>query len=71
MTDTQLYFAIGLPSVLALVNIGVVLALFLDLSRRMSALEQKVDQGFKDLTGAVNDLDKRLTRVEIKLGMQP
>ncbi len=29
-----------------------------------------VDQRMHDLTGAVNELDKRLTRVEIKLGIQ-
>jgi len=67
MTDAQLYLAIGLPSVLALVNLGVVLTLFSDLSRRISRLAQRIDE----LTGAVNDLDKRMTRVEIKLGIQP
>ena len=28
-------------------------------------------QDLKDLTGAVNELDKRVTRIEIKLGIQP
>jgi len=28
-------------------------------------------QDIKDLTGAVTDLDKRVTRIEIKLGIQP
>jgi len=67
MTDTQLYLAIGLPSILALVNLGVMLTVFSDLSRRISRLAQRIDE----LTGAVNDLDKRMTRVEIKLGIQP
>jgi hypothetical protein len=66
LTNVQFYFAIGLPSVLALVNIGVMLTLFLHLGQRMLSLEQSL----KDLTGAVNELDKRLTRVEIKIGIQ-
>jgi len=67
MTNAQLYFAIGLPSVLALVNIGITLALFLHLGQRILAVEQRLN----DLTGAINELDKRLTKVEIKLGIQP
>jgi hypothetical protein len=38
-----------------------------DVVARVSALEVAL----RDLTGAVNGLDKRLTRVEIKLGIQP
>jgi hypothetical protein len=67
MTDTQLYLATGVPAVMGLINLGVVLVLFTDLSRRISELSGRIDA----LTGAVNDVDKRLTRVEIKLGIQP
>ena len=38
-----------------------------DVVARILALERDM----KDLTGAVNDLDKRLIKVEIKLGIQP
>jgi hypothetical protein len=46
---------------------AVILTLFSTLSSRIQRLEEKLD----NLVGAVNDLDKRLTRVEIKLGIQP
>lgn len=71
MTNVQLYFAIGLPSVLALVNIGITLALFLHLGTRIQSIEDRLTRSIDNLTGAINDLDKRLTRVEIKLGIQP
>jgi signal transduction histidine kinase len=29
------------------------------------------DQRMIDFTGAINELDKRLTRVEVKIGIQP
>ena len=65
MTNVQLYFAIGLPSALALVNLGVLLVLFTDLSSRIQRLAERMD----NMVGAINELDKRLTRVEIKLGI--
>lgn len=71
MTNVQLYFAIGLPSVLPLVNIGITLALFLHLGTRIQSIEDRLTRSIDNLTGAINDLDKRLTRVEIKLGIQP
>ena len=67
MTDQQLYLSIGIPALLAMVNLGVMLTLFADLSRRITRVDQRMDE----LTGAVNELDKRLTRVGIKLGIQP
>jgi len=65
VTNVQLYFAIGLPSALALVNLGVLLVLFTDLSSRIQRLAERMD----NMVGAINELDKRLTRVEIKLGI--
>jgi hypothetical protein len=44
---------------------------FASIEARILALENRVDRDIKDLIGAVNDLDKRLTKVEIKLGIQP
>jgi len=44
---------------------------FASLDARMLALENRVHQGLTDLTGSVNELDKRLIKVEIKLGIQP
>ena len=40
---------------------------FVSLERRMERTEDDV----KQMTGAINDLDKRLMRVEIKLGIAP
>jgi hypothetical protein len=40
---------------------------FVSLERRMERTEDDV----KQMTGAVNELDKRLMRVEIKLGIAP
>jgi hypothetical protein len=78
MTDTQLYLAIGIPALLALANLGVMLTMFTDLSRRIGSLEDKISrisdqlsERIDQLTGAVNDLDKRLIKVEIKLNIQP
>jgi hypothetical protein len=66
MTNLQLYLSIGIPSVLALINLAVILTLFTTLSSRIQRVEDRLDS----LIGAVNELDKRLTRVEIKLGIQ-
>jgi hypothetical protein len=71
MTNAQFYLAVGLPSVLALVNIAVMLTLFLHLGSRIQTLEQTLGADIKNLTGAINELDKRVTRIEIKLGIQP
>ena len=72
MANVQLYFAIGLPSALALVNIGVMLALFLHLGARIQAIDERLTRAIDNLTGTINnDLDKRLIKVEIKLGIQP
>jgi hypothetical protein len=71
VTNVQLYFAIGLPSVLALVNIGITLTLFLHLGTRIQSIEDRLTRSIDNLTGAINELDKRLTKVEIKLGIQP
>jgi hypothetical protein len=67
MSNTQLYLAIGVPSILALVNLGVILTLFTSLGNQFAEVQADI----KSLTGAITELDKRLTRVEIKLGIQP
>jgi hypothetical protein len=40
---------------------------FVSLERRM----ERTEDDMKQMTGAVNELDKRLMRVEIKLGIAP
>lgn len=66
MTDLQMYLAISIPSILALLNLAVILALFRSLSSRIERVETRVVL----LIGAVNELGKRLRRIEIKLGIQ-
>jgi len=41
--------------------------LFLVAFQRMNRIEDRVEH----VIGAINELDKRLTKVEIKLGIQP
>ena len=48
--------------------------LFLYVNSHVTALREdirRLSDRIDNLTGAVNDLDKRLTRVEVKLGIQP
>jgi hypothetical protein len=44
---------------------------FVALESRLTNFENRVHADIKDLTGAINELDKRVTRIELKLGMQP
>lgn len=55
VTNFQLYVAIGVPSLLALVNTGVMLVMFNIMNTRILRLEHRMD----DMIGAINDLDKR------------
>ena len=48
------------------------LALFLHLGARIQAIDERLTRAIDNLTGTINnDLDKRLIKVEIKLGIQP
>ena len=78
MTDQQLYLAIGIPSVIAilgiLVNVGYFVALNARvaslesrLDQRINTMEQKFDMKFDLLTGKVIELDNRLIRLEERL----
>ena len=67
MTDAQLYLAIGLPTITALVGILVNIGYFIAINGRMSRIEERLDRVME----SIMELDKRLTKVEIKLGIQP
>jgi hypothetical protein len=67
MNDLQLYFAIGLPTLTALVGIGVNVGYFVAMNGRMNRIEDRLDRVME----AITEFDKRLTKVEIKLGIQP
>ena len=64
MSDTQLYFAVGVPSFIALVGILVNTSLFVHLNSsrtaRITSLENKTDKGFDLLIGKIGEMDVRL-----------
>lgn len=66
MTDAQLYLAIGLPTVVALVGILVNIGYFIVLNGRMGRIEDKIDV----LTGKVAEVDTEMARVKEHLGMK-
>ena len=47
--------------------IAILVAYINSLGNRIQRVEDRLDH----LVGAINELDRRLTRVEIKLGIQP
>ena len=71
MTNEQLYLAVGLPILFNLVFNGV---MFLALNSRMTSLEARMNNleqsnaaKFDLLTGAIHELDNRLSRLEERL----
>ncbi|MGC9951714.1 MAG: hypothetical protein ABSF64_35640 [Bryobacteraceae bacterium] len=67
MNDAQLYLATGLPTFVALVGILVNVGYFVALNGRMTRVEDKLDI----LTGKVAEVDNRVVRIEVKLGIVP
>lgn len=67
MNNVQLYFAIGLPTVTALVGILVNVGYFVSMNGRMNRIEERLDRVMESIT----EFDKRLTKVEVKLGIEP
>ena len=78
MSDQQLYLAIGLPTMVALIGILVNIGYFVTINGRIGALEtrfdgringleSKLDTKFDLLVGKVVDLDNRLVRLEERL----
>ena len=73
MTDTQLYFSIGVPGLIALVGILVNTALFVHLSTslgtRISALDAKIDHVEEKLEGRIDALESKIdTRFDLLIG---
>jgi hypothetical protein len=66
MTDAQLYLAVGLPTITALVGILVNIGYFIVTNNRIQRLEDKIDI----LTGKVADMDTEMARVKEHLGMK-
>src|SRR5437660_137790 len=75
MTETQLYLAVGLPTIAVLVGVlinamqfnaqfATLSARMSSIENRMTALESKFDSRFDMIISKLVDLDNRLTRVE-------
>ena len=70
MTDAQLYLAIGLPSIVALIGILVNIGYFVALNGRMTAVEAKLGTVAETVTGHKVMLDivlKKLDELEAKI----
>jgi len=66
MTDAQLYLAIGLPTITALIGILVNVGYFIVTNARIQRLEEKIDI----LTGKVAEVDTEMARMKERLGMK-
>lgn len=76
VTDLQLYFAVGIPTLAVLVGILTNSMQFSSLNSRITSLESRFDARFErleikfeTLTGKVIDIDNRVTRIEAKLNL--
>ena len=74
MSEQQLYLAVGLPTVVALIGFLVNIGYFVALNGRIGSLETRLDNRinsleakFDILVGKVVELDNRLVRMEERL----
>jgi hypothetical protein len=67
MTDIQLYIAVGLPTLTALVGVLVNVGYFVAISGRMT----RIEDGLDNVMGALSALDRRVILIEVKLGITP
>jgi hypothetical protein len=74
ITSTQLWLAAAFPTVMALGGMLVSFAGFVHNNSRISDLKADILQlssRTDTLIGTVNDVDKRVVRIEEKLGISP
>ncbi len=72
MTDSQLYLAIGIPTLAVLLGILTNVIQWNAINARFNSLEARfnnLDVKFDTLTGKVIDVGNRVTRIEAKLGI--
>ncbi len=67
MTNTQLYLAVGIPSFLVLLNTGVMVALFGNLSGRIEGLSARIDRLDVKLDSMKSEVIVRIDRVADRL----
>ncbi len=64
MTDAQLYIALGVPSLMALLSIGVNIALYLHLSSTMNTRFDGVDRKFDAVDRKFESIERRLEMIQ-------
>ena len=71
MSEQQLYLAVGLPTVVALIGIMVNIGYFVAINARIGSLETRLDNRinsleakFDILVGKIVELDNRLVRLK-------
>ena len=67
VTDTQLYFAVGLPVFAIIVNMMANVMQITTINARITSLESTLSTRFETLLGKVIEIDNRLTRLEERL----
>ncbi len=67
MTNQQLYFAIGVPSLLALANLAIVLIGFLVQGRNLDKRFDQIDKRFDQQDKRFSLQDSRFDRLESKI----
>lgn len=70
VTDTQLYLAVGVPTIAIMIGMAINALVFQSLSARMNHIEARMlnlDTRFDLLMSKLVDIDNRLTRVEERL----
>ena len=65
MNDAQRYLVMGLPSIIAMLEILVNMCYFVAVNGRMHRVEGKLDS----FTGKVTEIDNRVIRIQDKLGI--
>jgi archaellum component FlaC len=74
VTNVQLYVGVGLPALAVVSSLIISLMQISGIRediREIRAEVRDIRNDIKLLVGALNDLDKRVTRIELKLGIQP
>ena len=67
VTNTQLYFAIGVPVFAIIVNMMANIMQITTINARITSLESSMNTRFDTLLGKVIEIDNRLTRLEERL----
>ncbi len=70
MNNVQLYLAIGIPTVMAILSIGTNVALYIHLNSTVTTRFASTDARLDMVLSKVVDVDNRLTRVEERMGIK-